>query len=213
VKPLSPAERQARDEALALLLAAGADPNGRIDKMDSFHSGNLGLPFLCFAARVHSPGLTDLLLKAGADVNIPSSKNITPLMILGLFPPYPATRENFEPFLRTARRLLAAGAGVHREDEQGDSALLYSLTSPELAALLLQAGARVNAATGSGWTPLTWAASGEEYADAIPLLLKSGAKPGQADGRGRLPLQVALDNGNGKAIALLQAALARNARK
>ncbi|MDR2745162.1 MAG: ankyrin repeat domain-containing protein [Desulfovibrio sp.] len=78
-------------------------------------------------------------------------------------------------------------------------------------ALLLQAGARVNAVTGSGWTPLTWAASQAECADAIPLLLKAGAKPDQRDSQGRLPLQVALDNG--KAIALLQAALARNARK
>ncbi|MDR3362617.1 MAG: ankyrin repeat domain-containing protein [Desulfovibrio sp.] len=212
--------RKGAEKPAALLLAAGADPNGRIDKMDSVHSGNLNLPFLCFAARVHSPGLADLLLKAGADVNIRgdvsldlSGINITPLMILGVFPPYPAGRENLEPFLRTARRLLAAGADVHREDEQGGSALLYSMKSPELTALLLQAGARANAATGSGWTPLTWAASREEYADAIPLLLKAGAKPGQADGRGRLPLQVALDNGNGKAVALLQAAPARKARK
>jgi ankyrin repeat protein len=179
----------------------------------SYHSGNFGLPFLCFAARVHSPDLADLLLKAGADVNIHSSDGITPLMILGVFPPRPAGRENLEPFLRTARRLLAAGAAVNLEDEQGCSALLYSLASPELAALLLKSGARANAATGSGWTPLTWAASLEKYADAIPLLLKAGAKPDQADRQGRLPLQLALDNGNGKAVALLQAALARNARK
>ncbi|MDR2161556.1 MAG: ankyrin repeat domain-containing protein [Desulfovibrio sp.] len=210
--------RKGAEKPAALLLAAGADPNARIDTMDSYHSGNFGLPFLCFAARVHSPDLADLLLKAGADVNIRadvsfSGVNITPLMILGVFPPRPASRENLEPFLRAARRLLAAGADVQREDEQGGSALLYSLASPELAALLLKAGARVNAATASGWTPLTWAASREEYADAIPLLLQAGAKPGQADGQGRLPLQVALDSGNGKAVALLQAALDRKARK
>ncbi|MDR1934345.1 MAG: hypothetical protein LBS49_01950 [Candidatus Accumulibacter sp.] len=87
---------------------------------------------------------------------------------------------------------------------EGYSPLLFGLSDRERTELFLKSGgrAKVNLVTGSGWTPLTHAASDEENADAVPLLLRAGADPRQADGKGRLPLDVALENKNGKARGL-----------
>jgi ankyrin repeat protein len=207
-------------ETVVLLLKAGADPNAIIGAGDRFGGTHMGRTPLCFAAAVHWPGLIDLLLKAGADVNATSEKidggnpdaGGAALMVLAAHASYTNAKEQPD-VLRTARLLLAAKADMHKENSNGLSALLLGLGNKELTALFLKSGARVNAATGSGWTPLTFAAKDTNYRDSIPLLLAAGARPAQADGKGRLPLQVAEENGNGKAAVLLQAALAGLGKK
>jgi len=53
-----------------------------------------------------------------------------------------------------------------------------------------------------GWTGLHWALV-REVSEVIALLLESGADPNRATGTGRIPLNIAIRNGQGDAVKLL----------
>ena len=120
------------------LLDAGIDPNSRDAK---------GMPALMVAIRRESPRSFELLLaQPGIDVDATNAAGETALMLTAL-----------AGDLDTSRRLLAKGALVQRP---GWSPIHYAASGPntELARLLLDRGATVDAVAPNGTTPLMLAA-------------------------------------------------------
>ena len=103
--------------------------------------------------------------------------------------------------LRDAGANLEARTGG---DPRGSTVLHYAANGGcvEILSLLVEAGVNVNVANKSGYTPLHWAALGDEYIEFVELLLKAGAAVNvrakevlsSASGGGT-PFDVALKNG------------------
>ncbi|WP_395840024.1 ankyrin repeat domain-containing protein [Archangium violaceum] len=151
-------------EAVAKLLAAGADPNSRSSE---------DAPVLLLAASEEELELVQLLLGAGAEVDAVDALGMSPLM-------YAVLSGNVE----VAERLIASGADVNHQcdDDLGNTVLTLALDKNELpdepsAAMvekLLRAGANPNTPNAAGWPPLHRAASFPDLS-IIELLLATGA--------------------------------------
>jgi hypothetical protein len=120
-----------------------------------------------WAAHKGHAEIVKLLIDYGADVNMQQNKGITPLML--------AVDQNHAEI---ATLLLNAGADPNAATtNRGQTALMSVLMTPgrsQLAKLLLEHGAEVNAKNRQGTTPLMVASlSGD--ADAVNLLLEWGA--------------------------------------
>lgn len=100
------------------------------------------------------------------------------------------------------RLLLAAGAQVDARDDRGNTALIKNAWDPDIAALLLQHGANINASRNDGWTPL-FSASSPELAR---FLILHGANIYVRDKDGKTPLEAAKQYGNPEVVAVLEAA-------
>ena len=111
----------------------------------------------------------DSLLRYGADVNALNDLNYTALL-------YMHARSHPAPNLASARRLLAAGADINAQEEQGGTALGFSIQHGFLTSVqtLIEYGADINLANKFGETPVTIAVQANFHA-AIPLLLANGA--------------------------------------
>ena len=122
----------ASPQMVKFLLEAGADPNARNDRNHT--------PLIMAVNRPSiSPQMVKLLLEAGADPNM-SLKERSPLAIL---------TETFSVStqqLQKAKFLLEAGADPN--------APLWSVKTPAMAELLLEAGAQINHINSQGQTPL-----------------------------------------------------------
>ena len=101
------------------------------------------------------------------------------ILVIGMFAsPFPLQAISFDDNA-TLAALLDAGASVELPDDGGftllDSAVIANRV--EIARLLIQRGANVNAVDKNGMTPLMYAAS-IDYGDSamVDLLVKSGAK-------------------------------------
>ena len=100
-------------------------------------------------------------------------------LVLGMFPsPLPPQAISFDDNA-TLKALLDAGASVELPDDSGFTLLDDAVVANrvEIARLLIQRGANVNAVDKNGMTPLLYAVS-IDYGDAamVDLLVKSGAK-------------------------------------
>jgi hypothetical protein len=116
--------RERKTAAAALFLEAGFSPDAR---------DTTGVPLLCLAARVGDRHITNMLLKAGASVNLQAlDRGSTALIDC-------ASGKHRE----IMADLLAAGAEVNLKSKDGQSALIIAvgLNDEEAAALLLKAGA------------------------------------------------------------------------
>ena len=76
--------------------------------------------------------------------------------------------------------LRDAGANLEARtagNPQGSTVLHYAANGGcfEILSLLIEAGVNVNVTNTSGYTPLHWAALGDEYIELVELLLKAGA--------------------------------------
>ena len=86
-------------------------------------------------------------------------------------------------------------------------------TRPEVVALLIKAGADVDAKGKHGRTPLHRAARSNENPEIVELLVKSGLDVDTRNSFGRTPLHYAADNGNPEVLTvLLEAGANVNAR-
>jgi hypothetical protein len=79
-----------------------------------------------------------------------------------------------------AQRLLAGGADVNTQDQNGQNALIYACRSPKadpaVVKLLLAAGADVNVRSRNGYTALLWAQTHND-SEIIRVLRRAGARP------------------------------------
>ena len=161
-------------ETVAMLLEAGADIHARDSNGDS--------PLLLAAKwGFRKPEIVETLVEAGADVNDQNEQGETVLRsALGS----PADRVT-----EIVRRLLDLGA------DATEPGLLWRAAvrdKPELITVLLAAGADVNAAFGSGQSPLHGAARGGGPG-AIATLVAGGAELDAQDNRGMTPLHEAVE--------------------
>ena len=148
VRPLAYAAGQLKDEAVALLLAAGADPN--LSNVEPNRDGNAALHAVSdHQARQaipveHGVRIMKALLAAGANVKARNKWGAMPLQ-------FAATRR---PEL--VALLLEAGADVKAADANGTTALHTAAHGGQraIAQTLLDRGAEVNAEEKGGVTPL-----------------------------------------------------------
>ncbi len=167
----------------------------------------LGLrPLVAAAQGIDAEGVA-LLLAAGADPNLanaePDSEGNTALMELSRH----GASQNFliEAGTRTMRLLLEHKADVQARNRDGATALHFAASQrPELATLLLAAGAPVAVAARNGSTPLHRAVEGRQ-AELAKTLLDRGADVNAEEAGGVTPLLWAQDNGDKELARLLAA--------
>jgi len=138
--------------------------------------------------------LADLLLAAGARVDIATRHNITPLAV--------AAMNGNAPLIE---RLLARGANVDDLSAEGQTALMLAALNgaPDAVAVLLEKGANVNAIEPfRGQTALMWAA-GAGNAEAARLLLAHGAHAEDRSKAGFTALLFAVRNAHLDALRVL----------
>ncbi len=204
----------------ALTLSSGTGSAGR--RVRSWLRGYDDSP-LHEAARAEQASKISRLLKAGWRVDVPNSRNQTPLHLAA------SQGES------ATRRMLDAGANPNRRDIRGETPLHVAAVRDQAKAVaaLLAAGANPDLAPRGGhpplwtaasagrreavealleagvnpnrlyrWSPLHWAAS-NGHGDVVRVLLAHGADPAIEDHRGRTPLDQA--KGSEVVAALLEA--------
>lgn len=161
--------RDADIERALALVEAGANPNtapaqGERDQR----------PVLMLAALLPDPRLLRALIAKGANVNH-SSGGLTPLLA--------ATRDSWHGRPDAVMTLLANGASPLATDLDGNTALHGAVLSgePIIAAMLLDAGAPVNALNRQHASPLVAACRAANW-PLVKFLLDHGAKPTPPDG-------------------------------
>jgi len=100
--------------------------------------------------------------------------------------------------IKEAERLLSSGADVNERWFDNYTPLHFAAfyaSQPNVAALLIEKGADVNAKDNYGRTPL-YVAAWKGQVNFVTLLLKKGADPGIATNEGKTPLRIAQDSGH-----------------
>jgi len=179
-------------EAVRALVAAKADPNVR---------DNQGRSALMAASASGDAATVDVLLKAGADPDVADAGHGTP-MTYAAADGHAAVMELLRKrgLKPNAGDLALAAAGCHPEavkialaagvSVDGARDQIVPLLSAagsgciDVARLLVDRGANVNAKDADGWTPLIKAAQAG-HADTVQLLMDHGADMTAADSNGR----------------------------
>ena len=164
-------------DAVALLLGAGADPDGVT---------RYGVTPLALAGAGGHVAVVETLLAAGADPGLPSPDGETPLMT--------AARTGV-----TASVLALLGYGADPEAREGwrsQTALMWAAAENHAAVVgpLVAGGADVDARSGAGFTPLLFAVRAG-HAETVDVLIAAGADIESALPDGTSPLLVAIING------------------
>lgn len=165
----------------------------------------LGERPLVYAARTLHPVPVEMLLAAGADPNLPNTApdREKDTALIAMSNHQGTVSSVIEAGVRTMKALIARKADVRARNEQGVTALHRAASQrPELARLLLDAGAPVDVADRNGSTPLHRAAQGRQFALARELLDR-GADVNAEEMGGVTPLLLARDNGDREMAALL----------
>ena len=160
----SPTGNLSSGALIEALLAAGADPNAasrervRLATQTSPLYPTEGVtPFLLAAIAADVP-LMRLLLAHGADTSVTTASGSTALMAAAGAATYAGQGAGSEAdALEAVTLLLDAGADVHAADEAGNTALHGAANrgANSVVELLLTHGARLDAANGRGWLPVT----------------------------------------------------------
>jgi ankyrin repeat protein len=177
------------ERALALV-EAGADPNTAPAPGDRDQR-----PVLMLAALLPDMRLLRALIAKGADVNR-ASGGLTPLLA--------ATRDSWHGRAEAVMTLLANGGSALATDAEGNTPLHGAVLSgePIVAAMLLDAGAVINALNKAGLSPLAVACRAANWPVA-KFLLEHGAKPTPADGEPALVTAAGVPDDDVEGVKLL----------
>ncbi|KFN50150.1 hypothetical protein N790_15085, partial [Arenimonas malthae CC-JY-1] len=175
------ATRAGRIEAALAALEDGADPEALPDAADR---DQRSLPML--AALLGDLRLLRQLIARGVDLNAEHA-GLTPLLA--------ATRDSWHGRPEAVMTLLANGADPRHADAEGNTALHHAArsTDPGVAALLLDAGAVLEALNAEGFSPLGVACACGNWRLAR-FLIERGAKPEPKGGQPALLAAAAGDD-------------------
>ena len=164
-------------DVIRKLIARGVDVNARMTRngmKDGQRSrlNRLGATAFFLAAKNTDVEALRVLVEAGADPLVPSADHTTPLMVaagVAIFIPgedggsLPGQEEEV---LAAVRMCIARGADVNAVNDRGETALHGAAFRGVNAVvdLLVERGARLDATTVEGWTPLALA-NGLSYSD------------------------------------------------
>ncbi|MEZ5828176.1 MAG: quinoprotein dehydrogenase-associated putative ABC transporter substrate-binding protein [Hyphomicrobiales bacterium] len=208
--PLTSAARQRHDQTIALLIELGADPN----KADE----NGLTPLAAALMRDHVPSIKTLV-EHGAKLDVPGQQGYRPLALA-------LAEKKFE----AAKALMDTGADVSvasGEEKLTPLMIIAAQTGPaegsiflpgstrptDIAKVLVEHGADINAQAANGMTALMIAATNNS-APMIGLLMDAGADPAIKNAQGKTAEDVANLNGNqeaAQAIKVLSASRAASA--
>jgi ankyrin repeat protein len=172
-------------ETAKVLIAAGA----KVDAKNAYAVTPLAL-----ACTNADPSMIEIVLAAGADPNATGFGGETPLMI--------AARTGSAVAVRV---LLTFKADVNtKEHSRGQSALMWAVAQghTDVARLLVEGGADVNARSTAGFTPMMFAARAGSI-DVAQMLIGAGARVNDASSDGSSPLQLATVRGHVAAAKFL----------
>ncbi len=178
--PLGQAAGWNTAEVVAALIKAGAEVNAKGSTFDA-------TPLM--AAATINPkerGVIFVLLKAGADVNIPDEDGQTPLMS-------EVGRHDLD--MEVINALIKAGADVKAKDKNGRTPLIHWAMGgnfkPEAVTALVKAGADINAKDNDGQTALIRYARFESDPQIVAALVASGADVNIQDKDGKTAIDYA----------------------
>ena len=98
-----------------------------------------------------------------------------------------------EQWLSIARKLIASGEDINRQDKHGWSPLHFAAQegAPEIASLLIEAGANIEPVDENGNTPLWVAAMHSHHGSEVAnILLANGADPDKENKHGISPREI-----------------------
>jgi ankyrin repeat protein len=179
------------DIARALaLVEAGADPNTAPQAGDRDQR-----PVLMLASLLPDPHLLRALIIKGADVNR-ASGGLTPLLA--------ATRDSWHGRADAVMTLLANGANPLAVDAEGNTSLHGAVLSgePTVAAMLLDAGATIDALNQAGASPLSIACRAANW-PVVQFLLERGAKASLPNAEPALVAAAGITDDDIKGVKLL----------
>jgi len=150
---------------------------------------------LFLAAQEGYTELVDLLLDAGASIDLPDEDGISPLYIAC-----------YQGHLDVVASLLRAGANPNKLGLDGTSPVFIAAQEgyADIVEILAMHSADVNLLDQDGTAPLLMAAQ-EGRVTAVSVLLALGADPNTLTPRGVRPVHSAAQNGHLKTVQLLQA--------
>ncbi|GAB4403748.1 MAG: hypothetical protein OHK0039_03290 [Bacteroidia bacterium] len=164
------AVEEGKREALAILLAAGIDPNARSER---------GVPALSRAVERENLPVLRMLIEAGASIDATDTQGRTALMKA-------IDSGNKHIF----DHLMDQGPELEIADATGETALFKAvrLGNTTMTRRLIQEGAEVDLRNRDGFTPLLLAAE-YQRTGIVKALLQAGADPSRPDPKGRTILE------------------------
>ena len=169
------------------LLAKGADPNTPDEQSNTL---------LMTAVRQKNTALANLLINAGAKLNLRNKHGETAIMLA-----------SYSGLGDIVEKLYIKGAEINHN---GWNPLIYAATGghAKIIPLLLDGGVQINLTSPNGTTALMMAVRGN-HSDAVKVLLKNGADPNVRNEAGGTALKWALARDRYEIVELLKSSGAK----